>query len=223
MKYKIIIPKEEPKTAWVGVLHDKLNEYHPAEYDLKDIYQGEGCLPTFPNEELCQIWCDSRCIREPKQETIEEAAERLYPVNNTGSMFMANRDELNNSLKQEGFIEGAKWKQEKYDLLLIELNHTKTLLASCEKALEDSFKKEEEIEKLKIDTKEEEIKDLKSRLDVAKESSAKALKMIEVLEEQDKTKLNEEEVLDLLHCRNIELGIYESAEKMEKWFEQFKK
>jgi hypothetical protein len=46
------------------------------------------------------------------KKTLEEVAERLYPVNNTGSMFMANRDELNNSLKQEGFIEGAKWQQE---------------------------------------------------------------------------------------------------------------
>jgi hypothetical protein len=48
-----------------------------------------------------------------KQETLEKFAEKLYPVNNTGSMFMANRDELNNSLKQEGFIEGAKWQAER--------------------------------------------------------------------------------------------------------------
>ena len=67
-EYKIIIPKEEPKTAWVGVLHDKLNEYHPAEYELKEIYQGEGCLPNFPNEELCQIWCDSNYKEVPKEE-----------------------------------------------------------------------------------------------------------------------------------------------------------
>ena len=52
--------------------------------------------------------------QEPKQETtLEEAAEKLYPVNNTGDMFMANRDEINNSLKQEGFIAGAKWQQER--------------------------------------------------------------------------------------------------------------
>jgi len=67
-EYKIIIPKEEPKTAWVGVLHDKLNGYHPAEYELKEIYQGEGCLPNFPNEELCQIWCDSNYKEVPKEE-----------------------------------------------------------------------------------------------------------------------------------------------------------
>jgi hypothetical protein len=60
---------------------------------------------------------------EPKQETLEEAAKELYPIEYTGRMFMPNRDELNNSYKQEAFIEGvksdaardywyAKWQQE---------------------------------------------------------------------------------------------------------------
>ena len=39
----------------------------------------------------------------------EEASERLYPIKNTGSMFMPNLDEINNIYKQEGFMEGAKW------------------------------------------------------------------------------------------------------------------
>ena len=86
-KYKIIIPKEEPKTAWVGVLHDKLNEYYPAEYELKDIYQGKGCLPNFPNEELCQIWCDSKYKEEPnynmKQEIIDEMKKQEEPKQET--------------------------------------------------------------------------------------------------------------------------------------------
>jgi hypothetical protein len=151
---------------------------------------------------------------EPKQETLEEVAERLYPVNKEGNLL--ERFGLKYVANQK-FIEGAKRQQEKYDLLLIALTHTKTLLASCEKALEDSFKKEEEIEKLKIDTKEEEIKDLKSRLDVAKESSAKALKMIEDLEEQDNNKYSEEEVIDLLN--------YSGKDKQDlyDWFKKFKK
>jgi hypothetical protein len=33
----------------------------------------------------------------------------------------------------------------------------------------------------------------------------------------------EEEVLDLLCARNIELNIYEGRENIEQWFEQFKK
>jgi hypothetical protein len=38
---------------------------------------------------------------------LELEAEKLFPVNNTGSMFMANREQINNSYKQEGFIVGA--------------------------------------------------------------------------------------------------------------------
>ena len=47
----------------------------------------------------------------------------------------------------------AKWQQEHYGLMEIELNHTKTLLASFEKALEerdkqqDEFYSEEDIDK----------------------------------------------------------------------------
>jgi len=104
-EYKIIIPKEEPKTAWVGVLHDKLNEYHPAEYELKDIYQGEGCLPNFPDEELCQIWCESKYKEEPKQETLEEAAERHVNIN-----VAKYAPKL---MYKEHFIAGAKWQQER--------------------------------------------------------------------------------------------------------------
>ena len=45
---------------------------------------------------------------------LEEAAERFYPVNSTGgAMEMLSRHQLNNCLKQEGFIEGAKWMQER--------------------------------------------------------------------------------------------------------------
>ena len=114
----IIIPKEEPKTAWVGVLHDKLNEYHPAEYELKDIYQGEGCLPNFPNEELCQIWCDSNykelpkeeqkqhlidmMNEEPKQETLEDASWKYNPLKKLDGEFL-----------RHAFKEGAKWQQER--------------------------------------------------------------------------------------------------------------
>jgi hypothetical protein len=38
---------------------------------------------------------------------LELEAEKLYPVKKTGSMFMANREEINNYYKQEGFIAGA--------------------------------------------------------------------------------------------------------------------
>jgi hypothetical protein len=51
---------------------------------------------------------------EHKQETLEEAAEKLFPINSTGScMEMLNKHQLYNSCKQEGFIEGAKWQAER--------------------------------------------------------------------------------------------------------------
>lgn len=131
-------PKEEPKTAWVGVLHDKLNEYHPAEYELKDIYQGEGCLPHFPDEELCQIWCDSKYKEESnynmkqeilaemeKQETLEEAAaiyahkSFIWPLNKQGEKQSIPPGQLvppgytkHQKIATKHFINGAKWQQE---------------------------------------------------------------------------------------------------------------
>ena len=56
-----------------------------------------------------------------------------------------------------GIIEGAKWQAETIGLIEIELNHTKTLLASCEKALENRdlqakrMYSEEEVKKLIVD------------------------------------------------------------------------
>jgi hypothetical protein len=47
------------------------------------------------------------------QQTLKEAAQKIYPIEYNGRMFMLNRDELNNSYKQEAFIEGAKWQQER--------------------------------------------------------------------------------------------------------------
>jgi hypothetical protein len=54
-----------------------------------------------------------RIVEEPKQETLEEAAERLYPISKKGSMWMPSADDCNKANKQEGFIEGAKWQAER--------------------------------------------------------------------------------------------------------------
>jgi hypothetical protein len=48
------------------------------------------------------------------KQLLKEVANKLYPINNTGSMFMANREEVNNSYRQEGFIEGARWQAEQF-------------------------------------------------------------------------------------------------------------
>jgi hypothetical protein len=62
---------------------------------------------------------------KPKQETLEEFAN-----NYSKDPFVIT-----------GVLIGAKWQAERIGLMEIELNHTKTLLASCEKALEDRDKK----------------------------------------------------------------------------------
>ena len=82
-----------------------------------------------------------------EKETLEEAAERIYPINIVVD-YDTNEDIRNI------WIEGAKWQAERMGLMEIELRHTKTLLASCEKALEDRDKQagrmysEEEVYKL---------------------------------------------------------------------------
>jgi len=80
--HKIIIPSE---TAWVGVLYDDSTKYYPEKCELKYMYQGEGCLPNFPNKELCQIWCDKQnsfyeklkkyFATTPKEEVLEHWSE----------------------------------------------------------------------------------------------------------------------------------------------------
>jgi hypothetical protein len=48
-----------------------------------------------------------------EQETIEEAAERFYPISKGGSMWMPSAHDCNQANKQEGFKEGAKWQAER--------------------------------------------------------------------------------------------------------------
>ena len=48
-----------------------------------------------------------------KKETIEEAAERFYPISKGGSMWMPSAHDCNQANKQEGFIAGAKWQAER--------------------------------------------------------------------------------------------------------------
>ena len=76
---------------------------------------------------------------EPKQETLEEAAETWNEHQTT--LEFGKPHNAPNRIK--AFIAGAKWQQEHYGLMEIELSHTKTLLASCEKALEERDKQQE--------------------------------------------------------------------------------
>ena len=49
---------------------------------------------------------------EPKQETLEEAAERLHPIANTNNIFIPTKYEIANINRKEGFIKGFKLAQE---------------------------------------------------------------------------------------------------------------
>jgi hypothetical protein len=70
---------------------------------------------------------------QDNQKKLEEVAERLYPINNTGSMFMPSRNDVSNSYRQEAFIEGANWQSKNKDmtsLLQDLLKHEKEIVSS---------------------------------------------------------------------------------------------
>jgi hypothetical protein len=69
-----------------------------------------GCM--YNCGDSCTRECMEPKIEEPKQETLEEVAERIYPINNTGNQWMPTKHDLIKANKQIGFIEGAKWAQE---------------------------------------------------------------------------------------------------------------
>jgi hypothetical protein len=85
-KYKIIIPKEEPKL-------DLEKEMFELEQELD--------IPSHLR------WYNSK----PKQETLEEAAERIVK-NKVGLHYFGNETSLENLAKKQYVVEGAKWQQE---------------------------------------------------------------------------------------------------------------
>jgi hypothetical protein len=75
-----------------------------------------------------------------EKETLEEAAFE------SSVDYKPFEDDLKPQKYYEyGFIQGAKWQADRMGLMEIELRHTKTLLASCEKALEDRDKQAEKM------------------------------------------------------------------------------
>jgi hypothetical protein len=91
-----------------------------------------------------------------EKETLEEASDieriamdklknkwgHLYTFGYPQRPFPTNYENDLNNIKI-GLYEGTKWQAERIGLMEIELRHTKTLLASCEKALEDRDKQAE--------------------------------------------------------------------------------
>ena len=103
IEYKIIIPKEEPK----------------------QLFTKDFGLPQFGTKEFNDL--ASQCFGgKPKQETLEEAAEREYPT-------------IHEQYQYDAFIEGAKWQQEQVlNFLYSEITERRDYSASkmCEKVIE---------------------------------------------------------------------------------------
>jgi transcription-repair coupling factor (superfamily II helicase) len=116
-------------------------------------------------KEFAEYYKKVSLVDESNQETIEQVAEKWY------SQFGFYPD------PKQGFIAGAEFQVEKMGLMEIELNNTKRLLASCEKALEDRDKKIE-----KMYSEEEVIEVLTQR---CKEFGTKNEKFQKLLLKQD--------------------------------------
>jgi type I restriction-modification system DNA methylase subunit len=89
-----------------------------------------GCM-------YCEGECNKECLsqEEPKQETVEAAAEKYAEENaKDGNISYHN---LYAPLEY-AFRNGAEWQAEQQNL---RLKHTEALLANCEKALDKAIKK----------------------------------------------------------------------------------
>jgi hypothetical protein len=107
--YQIILPQEEPKQELElkdfesGNILDVLNMGNVE-------YLGNGDIIYNPN--LLFIKRDDKWFiktEEPKQETLEETAKRLYEYQSQNPPYTI----ITPKAKIEGFIEGAKWQQER--------------------------------------------------------------------------------------------------------------
>ncbi len=111
-RHKIIIPKEVQCTC---------KEHDPY------CCQIHGNCPTCVKKE------------KPKQETPEEAAERLYPIPKGGSIWNPSEDDCIKANKQEGFIEGTKWQAERMYSEEVYACTKKLRLMTCSQHLDKSF------------------------------------------------------------------------------------
>jgi len=109
----------------------------------KPIVKVLGYKIIIPQEEPKQLSVEeiTELVFCNKQETLEEAAEKLYPIFQRSTPF-GSKFPWTPHKERDAFTNGAKWQKEHYGLMEIELRHTKTLLASCEKALEERDKQQ---------------------------------------------------------------------------------
>jgi hypothetical protein len=116
--YKIIIPKEEPKQVWSKSTGDIVSDYAIGQSKaIQKCMQldAEMAYKSLPK----QVWFHNGEIIDIKQETLEEVAERLYPVvikpildvYDDGVSNQIGEENINED-SRESFINGAKWQQE---------------------------------------------------------------------------------------------------------------
>ena len=105
--YKIIIPKEEPKQDYSKIREGLKKSIKGKEHFIQHFKNG-GTVEDFkPSEEAKQRAANYMSLKgalEPKQDTLEEAAERFYQK--------GLKDDLGLSF-HDGVSIGAKWQQER--------------------------------------------------------------------------------------------------------------
>jgi hypothetical protein len=107
--YKIIIPQEEqvcPECEEQGLTLNLIVDFSPQEEPKQDSTEEWKELEDAKLCEPLKSW------DEPKQETLEEAAERVFPTDPSVPIENLNKlqliKHLNNARKKEGFIKGGK-------------------------------------------------------------------------------------------------------------------
>lgn len=151
-----------------------------------------------------------------RKETLEEAAERLYPIH-IKSIIDKYDDGITNVIGEEDinednrkcFIEGAKWQQ--YSNEEKHIGHT---INEFDKTYIEGFYNGA---KWQQEQSDKEIQDLKNRLDIINESTAKVIKLVENLErsysEEDLEEAFKSGFTNCYNNNNLTFG---------EWFEQFK-
>ena len=117
------------------------NTYEEAYLTLKLKWQHQGYseedMIEFDKEKSVVITTmGQKLVRELQSTTQEETIEKIAE---NESEYLADWEDKD--MYKRGFVDGANWKAQRISLMKIELNHAKTLLESCEKALEDRDKK----------------------------------------------------------------------------------
>ncbi len=131
--YKIIIPQEEPKQEWnptqgeevwikvfsnwskgIYIGYDVTKETHIVREDD----EGGGHLMS-----SSQVLPYCEMPNEPKQETLEEAAEKLYLSHENNELLYGHSEDLQLAYKA-GILDGAKWQAERIPSIIEEYLET---------------------------------------------------------------------------------------------------